>query len=78
MHYAYFESLGKITGQEVAILGYIDPLVAVLFSYFVFHESLTITQGVGVLWFWDLLYGTRSLNRQVREFQSIVMEKFLK
>ncbi|MBE6098624.1 MAG: DMT family transporter [Anaerovibrio sp.] len=47
MHYAYFESLGKLTGQEVAILGYIDPLVAVLISYFVFHESLTITQGVG-------------------------------
>ena len=47
MYYAYFESLGKITGQEVAILGYIDPLVAVLISYFVFHESLTITQGVG-------------------------------
>lgn len=47
MHYAYFESLGKLTGQEVAILGYFDPLVAVLISYFVFHESLTITQGVG-------------------------------
>lgn len=47
MHYAYFESLGKLTGQEVAILGYIDPLVAVLISYFVFHESLTITQGLG-------------------------------
>ncbi|WP_363138206.1 hypothetical protein [uncultured Anaerovibrio sp.] len=29
------------------MLGYIDPLVAVLISYFVFHESLTITQGVG-------------------------------
>jgi len=47
MHYAYFEALGKLTGQEVAILGYIDPLVAVLISYFVFHESLTIAQGIG-------------------------------
>ena len=47
MHYAYFQSLGQLTGQEVAILGYVDPLVAVLISYFLLHEPLTVSQALG-------------------------------
>ena len=47
MHYAYFQSLGQLTGQEVAVLGYIDPLVAVIISYFLLQETMTVTQAVG-------------------------------
>ena len=47
MHYAYFQALGQLTGQEVAILGYIDPLVAVIISYFCLQEPLTISQAAG-------------------------------
>ena len=47
MHYAYFQSLSQLTGQEVAVLGYIDPLVAVVISYFLLHETMTFSQAVG-------------------------------
>lgn len=49
MHYAYFQALGQLTGQEVAILGYIDPLVAVFISYFFFNETMTGSQILGAL-----------------------------
>ena len=49
MHYAYFQALGQLTGQETAILGYIDPLVAVLISYFFFNETMTGSQILGAL-----------------------------
>ncbi|SFB06980.1 DMT family transporter [Selenomonas ruminantium] len=49
MHYAYFQALGQLTGQETAILGYIDPLVAVLISYFFFNETMTTSQILGAL-----------------------------
>ena len=49
MHYAYFQALGQLTEQETAILGYIDPLVAVLISYFFFNETMTGSQILGAL-----------------------------
>ena len=43
----YFSSLGELKGGEVALLSYIDPLVAVLISVFVLNEDMTVLQIVG-------------------------------
>ncbi len=43
----YFSSLKELRGQSVAILSYIDPLVAVLISFFVLGESMTVPQVIG-------------------------------
>ncbi len=43
----YFGSLGHMSGQSAAILSYIDPLVAVLISFFVLGETMTPLQLVG-------------------------------
>ena len=45
----YFSSLKELPGQKAAILSYIDPLVAVLISVTILHESMTIWQIVGGL-----------------------------
>lgn len=54
----YFSSLKEISGQKAAILSYIDPLVAVIISIFIFKENLTIAQTVGGL----LILGFTLLN----------------
>ena len=43
----YFSALKDLTGQEAAILSYIDPLVAVLVSVLVLGESMTFLQLLG-------------------------------
>ncbi len=43
----YFSSLKELPGQKVAILSYIDPLVAVVVSVTVLSERLTLLQAVG-------------------------------
>ena len=43
----YFSSLKELSGQKVAILSYIDPLVAVLISVTVLHETMTPWQVLG-------------------------------
>lgn len=43
----YFSSLKELPGQKVAILSYIDPLVAVLISVTVLGETMTISQVIG-------------------------------
>ena len=45
----YFSALKDISGQEAAILSYIDPLVAVAISVFVLGEQLTLVQLTGGL-----------------------------
>lgn len=45
----YFSSLKELPGQEVAILSYIDPLVAVLASVVFLQEPFTALQIVGGL-----------------------------
>ena len=45
----YFSSLKELPGQEVAILSYIDPLVAVLVSVIWLNEVITLPQVVGGL-----------------------------
>lgn len=43
----YFSSLKEIEGQQVAVLSYIDPLVAVIVSVFILKESITAVQIIG-------------------------------
>lgn len=43
----YFSSLKELPGQKAAILSYIDPLVAVLISVLLLHESMTVWQALG-------------------------------
>ena len=43
----YFSSLKELKGQEVSILSYIDPLVAVLVSVVILGESMTAMQALG-------------------------------
>ena len=45
----FFSSLKDLKGQQVAILSYIDPLVAVLLSVVALGEKLTLTQALGGL-----------------------------
>ena len=43
----YFSSLKGLPGQKVAILSYIDPLVAVFISVTILGESMTAGQVLG-------------------------------
>lgn len=43
----YFSSIKELPGQQVAILSYIDPLVAVLISLLILKESMTPLQLLG-------------------------------
>lgn len=43
----YFTALKELPGQKVAILSYIDPLVAVLVSVVLLNEGMTIPQMIG-------------------------------
>ena len=54
----YFSSLRGISGQEAAILSYIDPLVAVLLSVFVLGEAISLLQIVGGI----LILGASAVN----------------
>lgn len=47
MYCMYFSSLKQLKGQEAAVLGYIDPLVAIIVSVSVLGESIDFTQIVG-------------------------------
>jgi RarD protein len=43
----YFSALKELPGQQVAILSYIDPLVAVLVSVILLNEAITVPQILG-------------------------------
>lgn len=43
----YFSSLKELPGQKVAILSYIDPLVAIIISVIILGESMTVMQAIG-------------------------------
>ena len=43
----YFSSLNELPGQKVAILSYIDPLVAIIISVTLLGESMTVMQAIG-------------------------------
>lgn len=47
--YLYFSSIGKLPIQTVAILGYIEPLSAVIFSVIFLKEFMTLPQVIGAV-----------------------------
>ena len=47
MYCMYFSSLKQLKGQEAAILGYIDPLVAIIVSVSLLGENIGFTQIIG-------------------------------
>ena len=59
----YFTSLKELPGQKVAILSYIDPLVAVVVSVTILNESITVTQILGGA----LILGFTLYNELLRE-----------
>ncbi len=45
----YFNTISKLKADVVAILTYIDPVVALLLSYFVLRETMTLPQLIGAV-----------------------------
>lgn len=45
----YFNTISKLKADVVAILTYIDPVVALLLSYFVLREKMTLPQFIGAV-----------------------------
>jgi len=43
----YFAAMAELSGQQIAVLSYIDPLVAVLISVFLLSEPMTAAQMLG-------------------------------
>lgn len=47
--YLYFSSIGKIKVQTVAVLGYLEPLSAIIFSVIFLKEKMSVLQITGAL-----------------------------
>lgn len=45
----YFNALGHLPAQTVALFGYIDPIVAILLSAFLLHEAMGVLEVIGTL-----------------------------
>ncbi len=45
----YFSGLQKLSGQSVALISYLDPVSALIFSALLLHESMTLVQIVGAV-----------------------------
>lgn len=45
----YFSSLKEMKGQEVAVLSYVDPLVAIMVSVVILKENISLLQIIGGL-----------------------------
>jgi len=64
--YFYFSSIGHLNVQTVAILGYLEPLSALLFSTMFLGEALSPVQWIGgVLVLGGAAYGEMSRKKQV-------------
>ncbi len=47
--YLYFSAIGKLSGQTVAIVGYLEPLSSVIFAVALLNETLLPLQALGGL-----------------------------
>jgi drug/metabolite transporter (DMT)-like permease len=45
--YFYYSSIGRLPIQSVAVIGYLEPLAAVVFSVLLLHETMTAPMAVG-------------------------------
>ena len=62
----YFNAVSRLSADTVAILTYIDPVVALLLSYFVLREKMTGLQFLGAI----LILGSTLVNELTNNKQS--------
>jgi drug/metabolite transporter (DMT)-like permease len=48
-YFLYFSGLKKLSGQSVALISYIDPVSALVFSALLLHEVMTPVQVIGAV-----------------------------
>lgn len=48
-YFLYFSGMQKLSGQSVALISYLDPVSALLFSALLLHEAMTPVQIVGAV-----------------------------
>ena len=48
-YYLYFGSMEYLSGQSVAVISYIDPVIAVLLSVWILREPMHLTEGIGAV-----------------------------
>ena len=58
----YFDAVSNLKASIVAILTYIDPVVALLLSYFVLKEKMNIIQIIGVI----LIFASTIINEFIK------------
>lgn len=45
----YFSGLSSLSVQSIAVLGYLEPVVSILCSVFILHESMSISGWIGAI-----------------------------
>lgn len=48
-YFLYFTGMQKLSGQSVALISYVDPVSALLFSALFLHENMSFLQVIGAL-----------------------------
>lgn len=48
-YFLYFGSMEYLSGQSVAVISYIDPVVAVIVSVLILREPMHLTEGIGAV-----------------------------
>lgn len=48
-YYLYYNGIANLKAQEICILGYVDPLMSIVWATFVFGETLSFIQMVGAV-----------------------------
>lgn len=69
--YLYFTSIGKLPVQSVSILGYLEPLSALLFSSILLGEHLSLIQLIGAA----CILGGAALGELYKEKKVLVLEE---
>lgn len=67
--YLYFSSIGHIPVQQVSVLGYLEPLSALIFSVVLLKEAFTPVQYAGAVL---ILLGAVMINRKENEESNII------
>ena len=72
--YLYFTSIGKLPVQTVSILGYLEPLSALVFSAILLGESLSPLQLIGAA----CILGGAALGELYKEKKALVLKEHYK
>ena len=69
--YMYFTAIGKLSVQTVSILGYLEPLSALVFSAILLGENLSLLQLIGAA----CILGGAALGELYKEEKAIVLKE---